>query len=829
MSKIGFYLILLLQATFLLAQTTVVTGKVTEAKTGAPIPFATVVFSGTTEGALTDFEGKYRAVTQLPVDSIFVSYIGFKRRTKTLKTGQEQVINFQLEEDVTTLQEIIVTPKDVENPAFAIIRRIVRNKDLYDKRSLDAFEYESYVRTELSLDNISEAMKQRKLMQKVMAVMDSMEQIAGEDGKPLLPLMISESISRMHIRKTPYAKHEDVLKTKISGVGVSDGSVISQILGSSYQEYNFYENWMNIIGKQIMSPIADGWRIIYDYDLTDSLYIGDDFCYQINFFPKQQMDLAFRGTMWITTKDYALKQIDASVTAGANINYVDKLKVQQELEPTTAGTWLPSKTRVLIDIKPLSKNTAGFLAKFYISNKDFVINEPRTNSFYMNKISVQSDVIEEEESYWNTARHDSLTSTEISIFSMIDTLNNIPSVKNTTETIRFLTSGYLKAGKISIGPYTTLVGNNNIEGFRLGIGFRTNKDFSQKWTFGGYTGYGFDDKEWKYNAYVSYLANRNPWTEIKYQQQRELEQIWLLNEDVEASSLFYTFSRWGTLVQPFMKTKYQLSLERQLGYGLNAGIDLKHVDLQPLFDFQYFTNEQKTTTASSYSINEVVLSAKYGKDEILLVNNINRRVSLGPVRYPLYNFSYTYGASSLDSDFSYHKVKLEVEKRQKLGIIGLSTFRLGGGYLFGTVPYPLLFNPIGNETPIYAGFAFNLMNFFEFSSDRYVEFKYRHSFQGFVLNRIPLLRKLKWRLFANANGLLGSIRDKNIQTTDFPTDVNGNPILPFRQWESIPYLEAGYGIENIFKVFSIQAFHRLTYLNADVPNFGVKVNVTLRF
>ena len=808
----------------LYAQTTTVSGKVTEVETGAPVPFATVVFTGTSEGALTDFEGNFSAKTNLPVDSIQVSYVGYIKRVKALTRGITQVINFQLQEDVTTLQEIVVTPG--ENPADAILKNVMKRKDDHDKRKLEAFDYESYTRTEISVDNISEEMRQRKMMQKILKVMDSVDQIAGEDGKPILPVMTSEAISRFYYRKSPFAKHEDVIKTKVTGVGITDGTTTSQLLGSSYQEYNFYMNWLNIVGKEFASPIANSWRLLYEYDLVDSLYLDDDYCYKLDFFPKQEQDLAFKGTMWITKEDYALKQIDAYIPNASNLNFVEKIRVQQQLAPTTAGPWLPSKTRVVIDFKPLTPKTAGILAKFYVSNQDFVVNQPRENSFYMNSVTLDPKVRVSNKDYWDNARHDSLTSTELNVFAMIDTLKSIPSVRNMTQAIKILSSGYVKAGPLDLGPYMVLFGNNDIEGLRLGFGAKTNINFSDKFTLGGYAGYGFDDERWKYSGFVHFLANRNPWTEFRYKQQREIDQVWLLNEDVEPNSLFYTFSRFGYLTQPFLRQKYKLSMIRQLGKGLNTEISIKHEDLEPLFDFSYFTDDNQNETASNYSVTEASISTKYGKDEILIVDD-NQRVSLGPIRFPIYTLDYTYGSDQAGGDFSYHKLQFKIQKKQKMSFLGVSKFQLGGGYLFGNVPYTLLFNPIGNETFVYADFAFNQMNYFEFSSDQYVEFRYRHSFEGFIMNRIPLLRKLKWRLIASANMLYGGIRDENVSISNFPTDANGDDIVPFRRWGNRPYIEVGYGVENILKLFSVQAFHRLTYLDENASRFGLKFNFSL--
>lgn len=819
-----FRFILLFFSTGALAQVTVVTGKVTEAATGSPIPFANVIFQGTQDGAITDFDGNFVATSSQQVDSLEVRYIGFIARTKPLVYGRSQTIHFQLDEDVQTLGEVVVYSG--ENPAFPIMRKVIANKDQNDKRALNAYEYESYTKVEFDVDNISDRFRKRKIVQKITNVLDSIQQLAGDDGQPILPVFISEAISRFYYKKDPTLRHENIIKTKVSGVGITDGTLSSQIIGSTFQEYNFYQNWLNVVTKEFVSPLADGWKLYYEVYLEDSAYINNDFCYRLDFFPKREQDLAFTGTMWITRNEYALKRIDAQVSQTANLNYIEKVKIQQDLIKTEPGPWLPEKTRVVVDVAQVSKETAGMLAKFYVSTKDHVVNQPMDNQFYLNPVSLEETATFYDENYWEEHRHDSLSPAELNVFKMIDTLKQIPVVKTYMDLAKFAVNGYYKIGKFDLGPYNTFFGSNNIEGIRIGFGGRTTIDVSRKWTFGGHIGYGFEDHRFKYRAYADRILDRQPWTTIRYEQQLEVEQIWLLNDQIEPNSLFYSLSRFGTLTQPFQIYKYRLSFFRQLSTGFGALLSFKHEDFNPLFDFRYFRTAEDLTPASNYQVSEFSLASRYAKDELFVIND-NERISLGTTRWPAFNIDYTYGFKGLlGSDFAYHKFKASVEKRQKMGILGVSNFKLAGGYILGDLPYPLLFNTIGNETPFYAGFAYNLMNYFEFSTDRYVEFRYRHSFEGFVLNSIPVMKKLKWRLIGSANTIFGSIQDKNIALAQYKLDAEGRDVLPFYTLDNGPYVELGYGVENIFKVFAIEAFHRLTYLDhPNVSKFGLKFSI----
>ncbi|MEP2772195.1 MAG: DUF5686 family protein [Fulvivirga sp.] len=808
----------------LLAQT-VVSGKVTDANSGDPVPFANVIFKGTSIGTTTDFDGRYRIETSQSVDSVQASYIGYITRSKIIKRGTSQVVDFQLEESVISLQEVVFLAG--ENPAFEVMRGVVSNKDNNDKKSLDAYQYETYTKIEIDVDNISEKFKKRKIMRKISSVMDSVERMAGEDGKPILPIFISESLSEYYYRNNPKLKHEKILKTKITGVGVEDGTLVSQFIGSSFQEYNFYQNWLNIVGKEFISPIADGWKLYYEYDLTDSAYVGDHYCYRLDFFPKSDQDLAFRGTMWIDKATYALKQMDATVASTANLNYVEKIKIQQELEPSDAGPWLPVKNRVLIDIGEITDNMAGVLAKFYTSNKNIAVNLPQPQKFYARPIEVAEDFkIGSTDEYWNQHRHEPLTPTEVNVYSMIDTLRNIPVVKTYTEILKIAINGYLKAGPVDIGPYLSLYANNTVEGHRFQLGGRTNINFSNKWVMGGYVAYGSEDEEYKYQGTLKYIASRDRWTTLEAQYTKDIDQVGLAAEDLLGNSVFLTATRFGNLVRPYYYEQGKFTIQRQLFRGYRQSITARYKSFNPLYNFAYFENPESTDSPIKEKIEtaEVMFEARYAKDEVF-VQNDNDRISLGTLKWPIFTLRYTRGISGiLGSDFDYNKVSLNITNDLKMGFFGTSSVSLTGEYIFETLPYPLLKAHIGNESNFYTSAAYNLMNFSEFASDRYVELRYLHRFQGFVLNRIPLMKKLKWRLIASADVLYGRLRESNRNILS-PVDQDGNPTDPIGFFDDRPYVEVGYGVENVFKVLWIEFFHRLTYLDRpDVNKFGVKIS-----
>lgn len=803
---------------------TVVKGKVTDAHSGDPIPFANIIFKGTTTGTTSDFDGNFTVKTNDLVDSLVVSYMGYTTRTKKVELGVSQVMNFQMKEVVTALQEIVFEAG--ENPAFEILRNVIKHKQANDKRRLSAYEYDTYTKIEVDVDNMSDKFRSRKVVKKITQVLDSVERIAGEDGKPILPIFISESVSKFYYRTDPQLRFENILKSKINGVGIQDGTLVTQFVGSSFQEYNFYQNWLNILTKEFVSPIADGWRLYYNYDLTDSLFIGDDYCYRLDFHPKSPQDLAFTGTAWITKEHWALKQIDASVGKQANLNFVEKIRIQQELEPSSNGAWIPVKNRVLIDVSELTSSSAGMLAKFYTSNKNVVVNQPRPPSFYEREILMEEDARQfEKEEYWDTLRHEPLSETEKNVYRMIDTLQNIPVVKTYTDIIKIAVNGYYTAGKINLGPYISLLAVNNIEGLRLQPGFKTNYDFSKKWVLGGSVGYGFDDEEIKYSAFVQKILSRERWTTMTFSMRSDLGRVGIDEESLADSYLFLAAQRFGTFRRAYYFDESRFNFQRELFRGFTQRVAFRYSTFRPVFNFGYVFPDGDNDTLSTYENAEVILETRFARDEVFIIND-NERLSLGTSKWPEVTLRYTHGFKGLaGSDFDYDKLRLSVHKRIRYGPMGVGYVTLTGEYVFSKLPYPLLALHLGNQTPFFAHVTYNLMDYGEFVSDRYASLHYSHHFEGLLLNRIPLMRKLKWRLVGTSNVILGGMSSMN-KALIAETTTEEEPVGFLSR--GLPYIELGYGVENIFKFFRVDFIHRLTYLdkakNPDVRRFGILVS-----
>ncbi len=832
---LSFLLLLFAAAAF--AQTYTYQGRVTDAQTGDPVPFASVALRGKPIGTATNFEGYYKFTTKERSDSLLVSYVGYATRSKPIDSSLQLVtIDVQLVPAAAVLREIIV--RRTEDPAYGVIRRVVRAKATHNWNRLSAYEYESYNKVELDVDHLSERFKKRGVGKKVGSVIEKLDKIAGEDGQPVIPIFLSESISNVYFRRNPEKRKEKIEKTKVEGVGVTNGSFFSQLLGSTFQQYNFYENYLSILRKDFVSPVADGWRGSYTYFMADTVVVGEQVCYEIDVDPRRKQDLAFVGKIWVDTTTFALRQVDVAITGDANLNYVERLKIQQELlpvgaSPDSAHAWLPVKNRVVLNVKQMTDQSPGMLAKFYTSNQKIVVNQPRDPKFYDTTLELAETYKDYTPEYWQQSRHDSLTRDERLAYSLIDSVKAIPVVRTYVNIASALANGYQKIYTgVEFGPFLASFASNNIEGLRFRAGIRTNTEFSRKWVFSGYLAYGTGDGRFKYGADAQYILSRKPWLILGASRSYDLERIGLTSEAVGNNSLFAAYSRFGTYRRGFFQEDNFAYFRGEIIKGFTPTLGLRHRTFDPLYPFAYKVNPEDpgSPLARTYDYTEMVMEARIARNEVFLQND-NERISLGTDNRPILTLRYQLGLrNTLGGDFNYHRFSGRLAQTFRVGALGRSRYVLTGGFTPSTLPYPLLFPHLGNESIFWVENAFNQMNYYEFISDHFGALRYEHNFEGLLFNRIPAIKKLKWRLLVNANVLAGGVRTANRNMVP-GLGINGEPIPGFGKLDDRrPYVEVGYGIENILKFFRVQATHRLSYLNGasvdgtPIRRFGVQVS-----
>lgn len=778
---------------------------------GYAVEFVSVYFADKSGFTTSDAEGNYEiSCKTCTSDTLVFRSLGYKIVKKTYRKGTDQLINVLLTEDVIQLQAVVI--EQVENPAFKVMRRVIENKPQNDIRALDAYQYESYNRVELDVNNISEEFMQKKLLSKLNTSLEELEKLTDSKGRQFFPVFISESLSDYYYRANPTATKENIKATRVKGIGTTDGSFTSQLVGASFTQFNFYENNLTVLEKEIISPIANGWRLYYDYELVDSVLINNELCYELDVKPKNANSVAFVGKIWVNQSDYALTKIDLTIPSTANLNFIKSIEVKREWKKTSAGPYFPRRTDLIIDADNVNEKWASMMVKSTFTVDSLVVNQPKPIEFYRYALEVDEQASEHTSAYWQEHRHDTLSSYENDAFALVDTINNLPIIRSYIDVFNIVVNGYKDIGKVAIGPYISTYARNNVEYNRFKLGFKTNTKFSKNAFFDGYLAYGTQDQVLKHNLEGRFILERRPYTKVGFQWRKDLDQLGI--SELTDNSVFDAFIRWGNLIGAYYHSQQSAYVYRQLSRHFSSQISLNNRKIDPVFNFGYF-KEGETSPSSVIHAAEAEIKLRFAHNERFLDTDYGR-VSLGSQK-PVFEATYSYGLKGvLKSDFEYHRIILGMNHQFGLGLLGKSTVIAQAGKVFGDVPYPLLNVHLGNQTPFYAARSFNMMRYFEFVSQQFIETRYIHHFDGFFFDRIPIMSRLKWRTVANFSALWGNVSQANIDI------LEPNSRL-FGRFGNVPYMEVGYGIENIFKLLRLEVFQRLTYLdNPGARRFGLK-------
>jgi hypothetical protein len=801
------------------AQTYTISGKVFDSESKEPLPFVPVLIKGTTVGGTTDFDGNYSITTSKLGDSIVATYVSYKKLTRAIKRGESQVVNMPMVLEGVNLLEVVV--KAGENPAHRIIRNVIANKEFNNKRKLDAYQYETYNKVEFDLNRIPKEMRERKLFKPIKFVFDNVDSLnSGE--KPSLPIFITEAISEVYFRSNPTLKKEVIKANKITGI---ENTSVTSVMGDMYQNINVYDNHILVFNKDFVSPISDNGFFYYKYYLEDSLFIGSTRCYQIRFKSKRPQELCFSGNMWISDTTWAVKRLEMSIPKDANINFINAANIVQEFTQIDS-TWMLSKDRLVIDFA-MNKNQVGIYGRKTTSYKDFKINQPKETKFYEfgDKIVVEDSALLYSNDFWDKNRHDSLSIREKKIYHMIDTIKTLPVYRTWVDVLTIFVSGYKVVNNFEIGPYFNLVSYNRVEGLRTRFGGRTSSKFSRWYELQGYVAYGFKDEKFKYSlGFKSFISKKPHRQLIGMTYKSDYEILGQSQNGFSQDNIFASLFRTSPLTNLTRVDQTYAWYEREWVDGLTSKVTLIGRTITPLIAnaYTYYKNDGSIATKENIRNTEVRLNMRFAYKEKFISGDFSR-ISLG-TKWPVMQVTY---AKSLQNafrgEYDYQKVVLNVSDRIRLiSLLGYTDYTAEVGKIFGAVPYPLMELHGGNETYVYDYMSFNMMKYYEFASDQYASVGVFHHFEGLLFNKVPLLKKLKWREVVTCKALWGSVNEKNRKTLIFPTTLNalGNE----------PYVEVTAGIENIFKVFRIDALWRSTYLRPKaIDNFGVKFGFQLAF
>ena len=809
---------ILLITNIAIGQRTIVQGKVTDKETGESIPFVNLRFKDTKSGGTTDLDGNFLIESYYATDTLEVTFVGYELYRAKIKVGQSQTIDIQLTPASGLLRDIIIEAPD-ELPSARLMRLVVRNKPINNKEKLDAYEYETYNKVQIDLNNIGDSFEEVGLVNKLGEILNYLD--SNSQGK-FLPMILSESVSKYYYRTNPKKKKEVMEATHITGV---DNLEVTQFMGEMYQDINVYDNLIFLFGKQFISPVSNSYKSFYKYYLADSAFIDNQWCYKLTFTPKRKGDLTFEGIMWIHDTTYAVKEIIGDISPWANLNYVQGLHFEQTFNQVEPEVWMLTKERVIVDFQLTRRSKVfGFYGRKTTMRKDFVINQAREPDFYNsdNRVEVELDAKYKDDNYWNERRHEPLSEMEKGVIKMVDTLAYNPTFRFLQNAGYMLTTGHYRLGKVEIGNVYNLISFNEVEGIRNEISIRTSNKFSRRIEFGGRLAYGWTDQVVKFGVGGRYNITPRKRGMLAVYYRSDIEQLGMSPNAKEVGATFGTLLRTGPLDKLTFVEKTGINLEKDIGKDLivYGGFEWKSYVPLGIADYKRYDNEGVVRDVDNIKASEFILKLRWGKNEEFISGQFDR-ISIGS-RFPILSVQAIFGIKDLfNSDYEYQKLEFQMSHKARLGFFGALHYDLQAGHIFGKAAYPFMKVHPGNQSYWLQTEAFNNMAFFEFVSDSYISVMAEHHWNGLFFDRIPGIRKLKWRMVTAARAVTGNFSDRHLSEMILP-DVTKS-----LDWK--PYVETGVGIENIFNYLRIEFTWRLTHRYEGINNFGIRARLNFDF
>lgn len=859
------FILTLLTASASFAQTTSVKGVVRDSVTGQPLQFASIYFKGG-RGVITNSDGSYLLETSNPkFDKVEISYTGYKTILRDITPGIVQELNIDLAVSADPLDVVITNKRRIkyrnkDNPAVELIRKVIDNKDKNRASNYDALQYEEYEKMTVSITKKPEALKS-KLLKNYNFVFENTDTVAIE-GKSLMPVYMEETLSDRYFTKDPAKKKIYVKAEKKVNFGeFLDSRGISTYLNRMYEDVDVYENNISLMSNQFLSPIASMSPTFYMFYIRDTVEMDGKKLVKLYFTPRNTNDLLFRGTIFITLDgNYAVQKLDMTVSKKINLNWVRDLKIAQHFEEGTDGRYHLSESNVLAEFA-ITKSSAGSLVgERAISYKNFVINQPAPDSVFKGdeKVYVENS-LEKSDSFWLGARHQPLTNVQSKVYANIDSLKKMPSFRRLMDWATVLLAGYKSFGVYEMGPINAFYSFNPVEGFRLRLGGRTTPNFNKNIYFENYLAYGFKDQKMKYFLSGAYSFNHKSvysyplnYIRASYQFDTQIpgQDLQFVSED----NFLLSFKRgvndkW--LYNRTIRTEYVT----EFGKGLRLTLAVQRLSQRPAavdsngFRYsggvRYLVNQipgVDTVQVPKVASGELSFELRWAPHEQFYQGKVYRIPIFN--KYPIFRFRYTAGIKGLfGGQYNYNNFYLSAYKRFYLSQLGFSDVIIEGNYINGKVPFPFLNVHRANQTYSYQIYSYNLMNFQEFVSDHSASINIDHNFNGFIFNKIPLIKRLKLREVASFKLLVGGVRAENNPATSrdlfqFPFTYHPLDNQPSKYSEerntfalgSEPYIEASVGIANIFKLIRVDAVKRFSYLNhPNVPTWGIRTKVKFDF
>lgn len=830
-------------------------GVVTDSLTNEPIPYLSVFYEGKGVGSITDNDGNYKVETRKGWNKLTFSAVGYVTKVVNIIPGVTKNLNVRMRPDDIMLDEVVVKPKREKysrknNPAVELMKKVIAHKKNNKLSENDYYQYNKYQKITMSLNDVTPEMLEKGMYKKMPFLKDQIE-LCEETNKFILPISVDETASQKIYRKHP--KSEKTIIKGMSSTGVNElfatGDMLSTVLKDVFTDVNIYDNDIRLLQYPFISPISSSDAIsFYKFYIMDTTFVDKDKCFHLTFVPNNSQDFGFTGHLYVLAdSSYTVKKCTMNLPKKSGVNFVDNMDIIQEFEQLPNGEWVLKTDDMIVEMT-LMKIMQGFQIRRTTRYSDYAFDELPQQLFKRKGAEIkEADAMMRGDDFWNQYRPVPLTQTESSMDMLVKRLEQMPGFKYVIFVLKAFIENFVETGtkehpsKVDIGPVNTMISNNYIDGLRLRMSAQTTANLNPHLFFKGYYAYGFKDHRSKYMGEVEYSFNKKeylprefPKNSITFSYQYDVMSPTDKFLKTDKDNVFVSF-KTSTVDQMSYVRNIALKYENETQFGLKTTVEVKHSTDEPTGGLAYITNDDQKTLVPEIQTMEASLAFRYAPGETF-VNTKQRRI---PVSFdaPVFTLSHTAGFKGvLGGEYNYNLTEIGLYKRFWFSSWGKIDMFVKGGAQWNKVPFPLLIMPAANLSYILQRETFNLIYNMEFLNDRYASLDVSWDLNGKIFNRIPLLKKLKWREAIGFKMLYGHLTDKNNPMKHpgdselflFPTR-DGRP-TSFVMDPKTPYMECSVGIHNIFKILHIDYVRRLNYLDhPDANKWGVRFMVMMTF
>lgn len=846
-------LLLLILAQAAGAQT--ITGVVVEESTGDTIPFPSVQYKKEKIATSGNAYGRF-SIKRLNGEKLTFSAVGYQELTILIGPNTPSEMKITLKTDTKQLKGVTVKTKRSKysrknNPAVELMKRVIAAKKRTDLANHDYYQFNKYQKITFAINDIKPTELENEKLKKKKWLINQIE-TCPYNNKLILPLSVDETVTRNIYRKDPKTEKSIIMGQSSSGVNdlIETGDILNNVLKDVFTDVDLYDDQIRLLQYPFTSPIGKDAISFYRFYIVDTVYVDRDKCFHLQFLPNNQQDFGFRGEIWILADSTLhVKRCNLTLPKKSDVNFVDNLQIIQEYTRLPEGDWALTTDDMFVEM-----SIAKFLTKAIVIRttrmSDYAFDELPDKLFKgKTKVLHESNAMMRDEAFWDKYRSVELTKSESSMDAFINNLSQQKAFKYIIFGVRAFIENFVETGsqnhpsKVDIGPINTMISSNFIDGVRTRISAQTTANLNPHWFLSGYYARGWDSRKNYYKGELTYSFNKKEYLPREFPK-RTL--TFTSTYDVcSPSDKFmhtdkdnvFTALKWTKVEKMMFYNRQQLSFEREEEWGFRTTISLKTEENEACGDLFFkplsmVGMEDAMIGQGKFRTTEARIELRYAPGETF-INTKQRRLPVD-LDAPVFTLSHTTGIKGfLGGDYDYNFTEASIYKRLWLNSWGKIDILAKGGIQWNKVPFPLLIMPAANLSYIISDETFNLINNMEFLNDRYASLDISWDLNGKIFNRIPLLKKLKWREWLGIKCLWGTLTDKNNPT--LAANAGDGMLMEFPEGSYImdskrPYIELIAGIHNIFKIIHIQYVHRLNYnhLPTATKN-GVRLMMRLTF